>query len=321
MKIFLLIFGFLLSVLIFWDFFLTTVSGSGFGPISKRLNKILAYSILKFRSKTLFHYSGFIHTMATICFLFGLFILSVFLVFNSGDQMVVYEETHLPAAPAQRFYYICYLLSTAGFGKYIPGNSLSEFLSAIYSFSGFILLTIAMAYLISVINSMLLKKELALYISGLGKNVEALYHYFTVGKNLELLIGEHAYIRQMLNKNTSNLNTFPILSFFMTRHKPYALSLQMARLHEVLIFLKNRADPNDKCDIFILKSMLKAIQNYLEQESSALHTDFDKEKLGKLRGFWEKHGPPCPTETPIDQKLNNALQKAGWDWETVYTMD
>ncbi|HET8837462.1 MAG TPA: ion channel [Flavobacteriaceae bacterium] len=320
MKILLLIFGFLLSILIFWDFFLTTVSGSGFGPISKRLNKILAYSILKIRSKTLFHYSGFIHTMATICLLFGLFLLSVFLVFISGDQMVVHEETHLPATPAQRFYYICYLLSTAGFGKYIPGNSLSEFFSSIYSFSGFILLTISMAYLISVINSVLLKKELALYISGLGKNVNALYHYFTVRKNLELLIGERGYIRQMVNKNTSNLNTFPILCFFMTRREPYALSLQMARLYEVLIFLKNRANPNDTGDIFILNSMLKAIENYLEQENSSLETDFEKNKLQKLRAFWDKHGD-FPKETPFDQQMNGALKKAGWDWEKVYELN
>ena len=61
MQTILLILGLLVTILTFWDFFHTTVSGNGFGPISLRINKFLAKTILRTRSKTLFHYSGFIH--------------------------------------------------------------------------------------------------------------------------------------------------------------------------------------------------------------------------------------------------------------------
>ena len=57
--------------------------------------------------------------------------------------MAIQENSQRPATPAQRFYYVCYLLSMAGFEKYAPGSATSEFFSGIYSFLGFILLTTA----------------------------------------------------------------------------------------------------------------------------------------------------------------------------------
>ena len=319
MQIIFLILGLLVTILTFWDFFHTTISGNGFGPISLRINKLLARIILHARSKLLFHYSGFIHVLVYIFSLFLLLLLGSFLVFLGNGEMVIHEDTQLPATPVQRFYYICYLLSTAGFGKFVPGNATSDFFSSIYSFLGFILLTTSVTYLISVINSVLVKKELALYISGLGENISDLYHYFTVRKDSQLLIGEKGYLRQMINKCTSNLNTFPILCYFITRHQRYALILQLARLYEILLFLKTRNDTKNEDNAIILKSMLKTIENFLKQEEgSSFIFDHDKTGLKKLRLFWKKHTGEYLEETPFDPQMNHALQKAGWDWEDVY---
>ncbi len=318
MQIFLIILGLLILVLTFWDFFHTTISGNGFGFISSKINEILAAIILRPKSKTLFHYSGYIHVIANVFLLFVFIIAGTFIIFISADSMVVNVETEMPASTLERFFYTCYLLSTAGFGDFVPGNSLSNILSSIFSFVGLIFWTTAVAYVISLINSVLKKKELALYIFSLGENMDELHNYFTIDQNLTTLTGKSGYLRQMINTNTSNYTTFPIIRYFLTRKKRSSLVLQMAALYEVLNALEKKVKSDSIQDIKI-KSILKSIEYFLKTEKQTpLNYTYEKKELKDLRSFWQKHGKMNNLNTSMDETMSNALYKAGWDWKDVY---
>src|SRR6056297_2390090 len=151
--------GLVIIVITFLDFFHTTLSGRGFGFISGKLNRFLNVLILQNRSRSIFKFSGFIHLIMTSFVWLALLFLGTYIIFTAGNEMVINSTTHLSATNTQRFYFTGYLLSTLGIGDFIPGNETAQVIAGILSFSGFVLITTGLTYLLSVVQAVLGKKE------------------------------------------------------------------------------------------------------------------------------------------------------------------
>ena len=182
--------GLLVIVITFLDFFHTTLSGNGFGFISEVINRLLNRLIIQNKDRGIFIYSGLTHLLINTMVWLVLLFLGAFIVFTAGDEMVIHEMSGLPANNYERFYFTAYVLSTLGIGDYVPGNETSQVLAGILSFTGFILITIGLTYLLSVVQANLKKKELAFLISTTGKDVEEIYNYFKKEDGLSDLVSD-----------------------------------------------------------------------------------------------------------------------------------
>ena len=309
--------GFLILIITFFDFFHTTLSGNGFWYISGTLNQILSKIILSYKNRRFFDYSGLIHLLlTTLCWLV-LLILGTYLIFLSDEEMVVNAQTKLPADLLERFYYTCYLLSTLGIGDFTPGHNFSRILSSVLSFSGFILLTTALTYLLSVVNSVLSKKKLAMGISTLGTDVWELYEYFG-SNNGHSLKDKSNDLRDAILKNSSNFLAFPIISHFMTRKRSRSTEVQLAALYEVLVVLKNEY-PKGSTQYSEIKAVINAVESYLVLGlDSADDFEHDAEKLQEMRWFWAGRGKKYENDPWKDKIINSTLKGSGWSWEEVY---
>ena len=232
--------------------------------------------------------------------------------------MVVESSTYVPATYVERFYFTCYLLSTLGIGDFVPGNNTSEILAGILSFSGFILITTGLTYLLSVVNAVLNKKELSLSISTLGGDVEEMYDFFKREDDLSYLMSNSSDLRQQILKNSSSYLAFPMVNFFLTRDREFSVVVQLARLYEVLIVLRMEWKENTKQYAKIC-SIIKAIEYYLKLglEEPVKARDCE-EKLNTLRSFWRSKGHVYKCYTIRDRQLTASLQYAGWEWDDVY---
>jgi len=101
------------------------------------------------------------------CFTF----CGTFIIFTSGEEMVIHGTTSLPADKTERFYFTGYILSTLGVGDFVPGNDTSRVLVGILSFTGFILITTGLTYLLSIVQAVLKKKELAFLFPQWGRTL------------------------------------------------------------------------------------------------------------------------------------------------------
>lgn len=319
MEFFLIALGLVVIFLTLFDFFHTTLSGKGYWYISAKVNTFLSRIILSNKSKFFFDYSGLIHVLTTAFVWLALLVLGTYIVFISQDSMVVDAETNLPASPLERFYFTCYVLSTLGVGDYIPGNSLSRVLTGILSFSGFILLTTGLTYLLSVVNSVLDKKELSLTISTLGKDLVDLYKYFEMEDGAHISRKSDS-LRQAILKNSSNFLAFPIINHFMTRNRDRAAEVQLASLYEVLNVLKDEFAEGTVAHIEIL-TILNAVESYLqlglEDEEDF---EYNPDKLKEVRLFWPLRGKIYNNNPWKDKSINAALKSAGWSWQDVYSI-
>src|SRR5690606_513616 len=158
-----------------------------------------------------FKYSGFLHLLSTALFWLLLLFLGSFLIYASSPEMVVNSDSRVPATMLERLYYTGFVISTLGIGDFIPGKDLSRIFTTILSFSGFILLTTALTYLISVVNTVLQKKQLAIYISTLGSDINEIYESVITPEGVNLLVKNSNSIREMIIKNSSNYIFFPIV--------------------------------------------------------------------------------------------------------------
>lgn len=312
--------GLLIVVLIFLDFFHTTLSGNGFGIFSRVLNQLLNRLIIQNRNRKIFLYSGITHLLTTTFFWLALLFLGAFIVYTAGEEMVVNGTTGLPATKTERFYFTGYVLSTLGIGDFVPGSDTSRILTGILSFSGFILITTGLTYLLSIINTVLSKKQLAFFISTMGEDVEEIYNFFKNQDDLTSLVSDAGDLRQQILKNSSSYLAFPMGNYFLTKNHDSALIVQLARLYEVLKILRKDWSKNS-VQYHKIDSTIKAIRKYLElglEDPGA--GKFHPEKLITLRSFWKKYGHNYDEAEFTDKQFTSSLQYAGWNWEEVYKL-
>ena len=312
--------GVSIIVLIFLDFFHTTLSGNGFGIFSRIINQLINRLILQNRNRKIFTYSGITHLLVTTFLWLGILFLGVFIIYTADEQMVVNGTTGLPATKIERFYFTGYVLSTLGIGDFVPGNETSRVLTGILSFTGFVLITTGLTYLLSVLNAILSKKQLSFFISTSGEDVEEIFNYLKKQDELSALVSDAASFRQQILQNSSSYLAFPMSNYFLSKDRNSALILQLAMVYEVLMVVK--LDWNEgTIQHEKITSIIKAIEKYLElglEEPEA--GEYNPEKLKTLRSYWKKHGYEYPENTYTDKQFSSSLQYAGWHWEDVYSL-
>ena len=312
--------GLLIILLIFLDFFHTTLSGNGFGIFSRIINQLLNRLILQNRNRKIFTYSGITHLLVTTFLWLAILFLGVFIIYTADEQMVVNVTTGLPATKAERFYFTGYVLSTLGIGDFVPGNDTSRILTGILSFTGFVLVTTGLTYLLSVLNAVLSKKQLSFFISTTGADVEELFQYLKKQDDLYSLVSDASSFRQQILQNSSSYLAFPMSNYFLSRERKSALIVQLAAIYEVLMVVKLDWAPNT-IQYEKITSIIKAIEKYLElglEEPEA--GEYNPEELKTLRSYWKKYGYEFPENTYIDKQFSSSLQYAGWHWEDVYRL-
>ncbi len=318
MEILQIIAGIVIIILTFLDFFHTTLSGNGFGFISKALNRLLNRLVIQNKDRSVFRFSGILHLLITAFVWLALLFCGTFLIFTAGEEMVVDGTTFLPATTSERFYYTSYVLSTLGIGNIIPGNETSEILTGILSFSGFILITTGLTYLLSVVQTVLSKKQLAFFISTIGNDVEEIYFFFKKDENLEGLLSDANDLRNQILQNASSYLAFPMANYFLTKNRNSALIVQLAVLSEVLMILRMDWEKNSP-QYAKLCTLINAIEKYLnlglEDPDNDLH---NQEQLDTLRSFWMKWGYTFKKNTEMDKRFTSSLYYAGWNWKEVY---
>lgn len=315
---FLLIAGIVIIVLLFMDFFHTTLSSNGFGIMSKFLNQWLSRLLLKINKGKLKDFSGLIHLLFTFSVWVLLLLAGSYMIFSSGERMVINSTTLEGAGAIERFYYTCFVLTTLGVGDFNPGNDLSRILTSILSFSGFVMLTTGMSYLITVLSGAINRRNLASSINAMGQDINKLYEYCKVRSGQSNLITNSSDIKELLIAYSSQHISMPIIHYFFTSEKASSAVVQLARLYEILNVIYN-----DFPDDTVEKQEIKGLQNtinYLLDTSlfQKKYYNLNEEKLRSYRINWSKYNYSMKHVHKQDERMDALLQSAGWSWQDVY---
>ncbi|MCF8373467.1 MAG: potassium channel family protein [Bacteroidales bacterium] len=267
MNYFVFALGVILLLITATDLINTSLSVRGAGYITKRLSKTIWAVLLAIQKKTgsakpLELGGAFILVAILINWLLLIWI-SASLLFISQPDSLMNVETNSPTTIIDKIFYTGYTLSTLGLGDIEPDGSFWDILTAILSFSGLILISIAITYLIPVVSAEIIKRRISVYITTLGCLVEDILMNHWNGKNFKELEQPFISLTGSIILHAQNHKAYSVLHFFHSSDKKEAFVLNLTNLDEVLTTLLHAIPEAQQPSFNVLMGLRRAITSYL----------------------------------------------------------
>lgn len=324
--------GFLLLTLVVFDLLFTALSPNGAGFITGRLAKGLWKFFLFLNRNTGSHkvleFAGAVITAIVLVNWLLLIWTACTVMIYSDEKSVMNMETNTPAGLVSKIYFTGYTLSTMGNGDMEPGDGFWEFFTALFSFSGLILISIAITYLIPVLSAEIEKRRLSVYITTLGCSATEIIENNWNGQDAKGLEVHFGRLTPMIIAHAQNHNAYPILHFYHTSDKKEAFVLNITNLDEAITLMLLHIPEAQRPRNAETYPLRKAISNYLITIKRA-HVSPAKEtpEIPDWRSVEKFNIPCCKDQAAIaahyqqlqDRRkaLLGLVKDDGWQWEDL----
>ncbi len=318
-----LIAGIVLLLIVFYDFFYTTLSASGAALLTKYFSMFLHRVLLrtaKIFGRKAFSLSG-VWINLPMLFLWLLLIwIGLFLVFSYNPAGVV-SSSGVMASAVERFYFTGYVISTLGLGNFKPITPFFEILTSSFSLLGFIIITTSMTYFISVSSAVIEKRSVSLLIRNLGRSPqEVLENLVSMKAPLRGL--QFSSLQQKIDKHSNSHQSYSVIHFYNTPKLDSSFSVNLAIMDEVISMILQSDELKEMHSE--VNSLRNSITSFLEnvQEKYSIKNDF----APYFRWKDMELPPKVLIDGKYDQKdlayrrkiLGGLLQGENWGWKEVY---
>lgn len=288
-----LIIGLILLLLVMYDFFFTTLSGSGagfithfFAAISHKINLLLGKAF----GRWIFKYSGLFVNLTVLAVWVFMAWAGLYFIYSSDPDAIVTNDGRV-ANTWERLYHTGYTLSTLGIGDFKPNTPVFQILTSFFSFFGFIFFTSSMTYLISVANALVNKRALTRSIQNLGKSPEGIAQTF-LELDTSYSYQQILSLQEMVDKLYVNHQAYPVLHYFNHPSPKVALSVNFGRLDEAVTILLTAPKAQDiQKEVRLLQNSLTNFLNLINESysrtnpqnegpASSLQLSYEKELVG-----------------------------------------
>lgn len=332
MQLWLLLPGLLLVGLSLYDALYTTL-GRGGGPLTRQLSR----GAWRFTQSDLGQrVSGFFFSqLGLVVLLLAIFSWTALLwagwtlVFLASDGAIVAASSGEPAGFWSRVYFVGYTLVTLGLGDYQPEGAAWQMLTTTASLSGLIVLSLAISYVLPVIQAAVDRRGTAAALWGLGETPEEI-----VRTMWDLDRGCSAFEQHLIGL-TPALTTlaqqhlaYPVLHHFRGSRRREALAPSLAALDEALSIAEHGLS-GDCLSPGAFHPARAAIDTLLDRlEEQSVEPADEAPPPPSLAGLRRDGYPACSDaayhealrEDVCDRRrrmLLGLVEGEGWSWEHV----
>ncbi len=313
-----LLIGIIILSLVIYDFFFTTLSGSGAGFITRSVAFSTHTIVRKLQDglgRSVFNFSGLLVNLSVLFVWIMLVWIGLFMVFSFHPDGMTNDSGRV-ANWVERLYYTGYTLSTLGVGNFKTTTKFFEIITSIFSFFGFIFFTSSMTYLISVSSAVINKRTLSRSIQNLGKDPQKIAE--------RLLIMDKSYsiqqvmtFQEMIDRHAVNHQAYPVVHFFGHKRQDVCLGLNLTRLDEAVNLLLSNPNAGDlKQELVPLCSSLSHFIHHLNQNYTRSLPKKDTSNASQVLPYEITN----LTKEKLDQRrkiLGGILRNEGFDWKDV----
>lgn len=183
------------------------------------------------------------------------------LVFSSVEGAVVDATTKVPADLPARVYFVGFTAFTLGIGDYVPVGATWQVLTAVASFTGLFLVTLAITYVLPVVQAVAEKRSLAGRIHALGSTgAEVAGGARGPGSSLERQLEA---VASDLTLHAERHLVYPVLHYFESDGPRTALAPRLAALSDALLLLRHGLPEAARPDPVALGAVEGALDDYL----------------------------------------------------------
>ncbi|WP_299821986.1 potassium channel family protein [uncultured Pontibacter sp.] len=248
--------------------------------------------------------------------------IGVFLIFSSTDNAVLSSSNNQPASSLERFYFTGYMLSTMGNGDFKAGTDILSVFSSFMSFTGLMLITIAISYMVPVLSAVTQRRALSIKLAAIGGSAQKIILDNWNGSNLKQLESQLDSLEQDIALQGQMHLSYPVLQYFHHNQRATALFPNIASLDEaisiILLYFPKDLQPGQQH----LNPVRKAITSFLESLNVA------DPRIAKVEvppidvGQLQERNLPLLSAKPEDlYKLENRrkilkvmTEQDGWSW-------
>ena len=325
--------GILLVLFAIYDFYVTTVTVNGSGPLSQRLARGLWLFALSWHRRKSAHgllrAAGPIILLTLIGVWFALGWLGWLLIFCGSETAVVNAQNGVPATLVERAFYAGYSLTTIGYGNFRAPNSAGQFGSILAGLNGLFLVTLAITYSLPVISAAVEKRMLAIQIYAVGKHTPAIVDLGEEDESFSFLTAQLEQITTSIAGLSQKHLAYPVLHYFHSDQSAAALPINLARLDDALTLILLTVPDLPATSRMQMQAAQQVINNLLE----TLHSDFigspeqtprapDCSQIKLLRRLAiaprdAKHAVEANSHRPL---LKAFVENDGWQWNDVHEL-
>lgn len=232
------------------------------------------------------------------------------LVFNGSANAVLVSSTQAPANFWSRVYFAGYSLFTSGLGDRVPGGAGWQFAAVIAAAMGLALVTLAITFLMPVLQAANDARSLAAQISQLGRSTAEIVDAHRTSRFASLASLTEDFPASITTLMVQH-HSYPVLTHFHARGRAHSLMPGLAALHDACIVGIGVADDSDR---WRLDAVVGAIHHFAddigrgESATAPPIPDIDIGPTGDRR-FSEAARTRC--------LLAELVESDGWNWSAV----
>ncbi|EKV32683.1 hypothetical protein C882_1520 [Caenispirillum salinarum AK4] len=325
------IIGTLVLALTYFDLFVTALTVSGAGPITRRLPPAI-WTLARLvdrgaRRARILPYIGMLTLLSIAMTWIVLLWLGWTLVYLADAWSVVIARTGAPVDVGGVVYYVGYSLFTLGLGDYRPQGLTWQLLSVLVSGTGLTVVTLIITYIVPVISAAAQRRALAARITTIGRTPEGILRRAWNGEDFNAL-GTHLHnLAQSLVEQAQQHHVYPILSNFHPLDPDQALTVRLAALDEAVLLLRIAVPPQARPTDGELDSFRDSMRMLLDVLPGADPVRDGHEPPPPDFGLLAEFGLPQPARAVTDpaleserahrRRLCSIVFEEGWTWEAV----
>ncbi|MGG6293321.1 potassium channel family protein [Leptolyngbya sp. AN02str] len=246
----------------------------GAGPVTNQVTSGIWWIIvqgLRIKRHDWLSLGGPVTQVVTMMVWLGLLWVGWVFIFSADPASIIHSEaSNQPlAALSDRIYFVAYTITTFGNGELYPQRGGWQLMTSLAAFTGILLITMVVSFLLSVVSGVTTKQSLTSQIIGLGSSAEELVLNSWNGREFSGLDLQLALIASQLGKLTEQQIAYPILQYYHGASVQKGSAPAIAILDEALTILTYGIQKPYRPSPASLISTRAAVQNYLKTVKSA----------------------------------------------------
>lgn len=185
-------------------------------------------------------------------------------IFSTDPHAVVEAQTRAPTGFWGKAYFAGMNIVTLGTGDMVGATPRWKVLSVIAAFSGLFTITLAVTYLVPIISAAAHRRQLAGYLSTLGRSVDEVLERSWNGKDFSALRSHLQTLCPMIERFTQQHLAYPALHFFHSSDRRTAAGPALARLYDALLVLEYCVPKESQPDPLLVKTAQRSIRQMLQ---------------------------------------------------------
>lgn len=206
------------------------------------------------------------------------------LLFSGDPQSLLRVHVGTPAGVVDRIYFAGYTMFTLGNGDFTPNGKFWELATSWASLNGLFMLTLAVTYLLAIIEAVVAKRSFSSQVWALGHTADEFVLHCWNGSGFPSVEMQIVSLTEQLQLVTEQHHAYPMLHFYHEALTKQSVSHNLAVFSEVLLLFRHGVAREVRPAPAALFCAQRAVEEFL----STLHS-----------AFVEPSSNPTPTPTLV----------------------